>query len=656
MTAWLIAARTLHYAATVSLEGIFTFLCFAMRAPGQAYGNEAAGTAALRRRLLDLAWISLLLALFSGAAWLFLLASRMSGVPLAMVLPRGILGIVLNRTQFGEDWLIRFGLVLVLAVCLFLGRARDGRLLDRLALLASAGLIASLAWAGHGGATKGVRGEVHLAADILHLLAAGTWLGALLPFAIMLRQAKRADNATALARAATHRFSTLGIASVTILLASGIVNTWFLSGTVPALIGTAYGRLLLLKIALFVAMVGVAGVNRLRLTPRLDLESTKDRLSSLGQLRRNALIETCLGLLILADVGWLGILPPGLHTEPRWPFPIQLDFAAMSTGSAVFFGGAATLLLLCLLGGAKAALAARYRTASIYGAVVLLCAALAWIPLRGAIETAYPTSFYASPVPYNARSVLGGAPLYAENCASCHGADGRGNGPSAGTLPIHPADLTEAHLFAHSPGDVFWWITHGRANGVMPPFAKLTTPNQRWDIINFIHAHAAGILTRAIGSQVTTAASYPVPDFAFESGGAQGTLTQTLKNGPVLLVLFTPPAPTARLAQLAAAQSRFAAVGLRVLAISLAALTPPSAGQAPPPRVAVATDVAAALALFRAPDDGAETELMLDRGADVRARWSADKGNLPSAATLAADAVQVAKIPVAAPSHAGHAH
>ena len=129
-----------------------------------------------------------------------------------------------------------------------------------------------LAWAGHGAATEDVPFDaIHLPADILHLLAAGAWLGALLPLVILLAQARRdsSPQAVAVARAATLRFSVLGISCVGTLLVTGVVNTWFLSGSVPALLGTLYGQLLLVKIALFAAMIAVAGINQRRLLPRL---------------------------------------------------------------------------------------------------------------------------------------------------------------------------------------------------------------------------------------------------------------------------------------------------------------------------------------------------------------------------------------------------
>jgi putative copper resistance protein D len=124
----------------------------------------------------------------------------------------------------------------------------------------------------------------------------------------------RGESSPALARAATLGFSTLGIASVATVLASGIVNTWGLAGSVPALIGTDYGRLLLVKVALFVVMVSVAAINRLRLTPRL-LQGADDsaRRDALRQLRNNSLIEAGIGAVILLIVGALGTLPPGLQ-------------------------------------------------------------------------------------------------------------------------------------------------------------------------------------------------------------------------------------------------------------------------------------------------------------------------------------------------------
>jgi hypothetical protein len=176
-------------------------------------------------------------------------------------------------------------------------------------------------------------------------------------------------------------------------------------------------------------------------------------------------------------------------------------------------------------------------------------------------------------------------------------------------------------------------------------------------VINFIRARAAGDLARRIGAKVSTAAAYPVPDFAFEQDRGQQTLRRVLEKGPVLLVLFTPPAPAARLRQLAAAP-RFAAAGLQVIAVALGSAAQNSAeGQAAPFVVGVSPAARAALSLFRPPAESGESELMLDRNGNVRARWNSNApGGLAPPATLAAGAEQVARIAVAAPSHAGHVH
>src|SRR5262249_11775828 len=147
--------------------------------------------------------------------------------------------------------------------------------------------------------------------------------------AFFLAAARRAGDAPALtaARQATRRFSNLGIASVATLLATGIVNTIFLAGSVPALLGTGYGQLLLLKILLFLAIVVSAAVNRLKLTPRL---STGSAAPAMRRLQRNASIEAALGLGVIAIVGALGSIPPALHVAPWWPLPFRFDVDAFT--------------------------------------------------------------------------------------------------------------------------------------------------------------------------------------------------------------------------------------------------------------------------------------------------------------------------------------
>jgi putative copper resistance protein D len=653
----LTAARLLHYAASVSLEGTFVFWCFILWPALRGTNDAHAFQARLNRRLFSLAWTSLIVAFVSGAVWLVVVASNMSGTPLNTVLQGGVVNIVLTQTRFGQDWLLRGALGIVLTACLAVqGRTRN-RTAGWVGLLAAGAFVASLAWAGHGAATEDVPADaLHLPADVLHLLAAGAWLGALLPLVMMLAQTRRdnSPHAVDVAQASTLRFSVLGISSVGTLLVTGIVNTWFLCGSVPALLGTVYGQLLLVKIALFAAMIAVAGINQRRLLPCLaDVASDGVlRLRTCAQLCRNASIEASLGVLVLAVVAIIGILTPGLHTEPRWPLPFRVDLNELSSRGQAMFDVAAIAFGCCLAVTIVVAERRLYRAAAVSIAFLVLLGVISWVALRPGIVQAYPTSFYASTQPYAAPSVARGAPLYAQNCAECHGAGGRGDGPLAGKLPIRPADLTEPHLFAHKVGEIFWWVSYGRDNGTMPGFADKLTPDQRWDLINFVLARAAGTITQRAGSQINGTSAFPLPDFAFERNGAQNTLSEMLKNGPILVVLFGTHPPRARFEQLAKLQLRLAAAGLQILGVGLG----PSTVKAPL-IVDVSQDVRVALALFRSPMDGGETELMLDRNANVRARWTArGAGGLAAPDTLISDTARVARIPVAAANHAGHAH
>ncbi len=121
----------------------------------------------------------------------------------------------------------------------------------------------------------------------------------------------------------TRRFSVLGIISVCVLLVTGIVNACFLVGSFAALFGTPYGRMLIVKLAVFAAMLALAAHNRWHLTPQLAHGDATARRS----LRRSATLEVIGGVAIVAIVGALGTMIPGAHQSPVWPFTFALDLS-----------------------------------------------------------------------------------------------------------------------------------------------------------------------------------------------------------------------------------------------------------------------------------------------------------------------------------------
>lgn len=315
----LIYARAVHFAATITVAGIAFFVVLIAEPAFRGTDRAARLPVIIRRQLRGIAWSALLLTVLSGAAWFVVVAQAMSGLSLLEVLSQGILWTVLAQTDFGRDWLARLVLACLLAAVFvpFLS-AQDikSAWVKTAAVALAAGLVGCLAWAGHAAGGMGNEAVIHPTADFLHLVAAAAWVGMLVPLALLLAAARADAASAAIARIATVRFSNFGIASVGTLLVTGSVNTWYLAGSVAALTQTDYGRLLLTKVALFLVMVAIAAVNRLRLTPRLvrHIEKINAAADTLRRLRRNTIVEVIIGVAVIAIVAALGVTPPG-HLE-----------------------------------------------------------------------------------------------------------------------------------------------------------------------------------------------------------------------------------------------------------------------------------------------------------------------------------------------------
>jgi len=220
---------------------------------------------------------------------------------------------MLTGTGFGRASFVRIGLIVLALIALAV--IRPGRLACIAQALIGAAVVVSFAWTGHGAAGEGAGGLVHLGGDLLHLLSAGVWIGALVSLTIVILGSlgTRTKDDALLAYNALESFSRIGAAVVAVLVLSGIVNSWFLIGPdkLSGLFTTPYGQLLLLKLLLFAVMLVLAAANRYRFSPRLaNALTTDDRSSSLLALRRSLFAETALGLLVLLAVSWMGTLEP----------------------------------------------------------------------------------------------------------------------------------------------------------------------------------------------------------------------------------------------------------------------------------------------------------------------------------------------------------
>lgn len=223
------------------------------------------------------------------------------------------LSAVVTTMSLGRSALVRAaGAGLAILVLLL---HRPDRATLRVCALLGAVVCVSFAWMGHGAATEGAGGPLHLGADIFHSLAAGVWVGALVGFLFLLKR-RPSDGAELdqVRHKALHGFSGIGSVLVATLVASGLINSWFLvtPTRITGLWTTPYGQLLSLKLALFVGMLGLAAANRFHLTPALRgaLETAGSREPTLDALRRSLVIESALAIAVLGLVAWLGMLAP----------------------------------------------------------------------------------------------------------------------------------------------------------------------------------------------------------------------------------------------------------------------------------------------------------------------------------------------------------
>ena len=659
------AVRGAHYASVVLLFGCFAFLLAVARPAFRAAGAGADEGGRIERFLLPLAGSSLAFAFATGLLWLWVTAADISGRPLASALSGQVLLTVLRETTFGEVWQIRFGAAVLLAIVLALRRrgATSGSwfALECIALALSGAILATIALAGHANADTGSARVWHLGADLLHLLAAGGWVGALPPLVFLLSRVRltTAPLGLRIAREAALRFSTLGIVSVATLILSGLVNAWYQVGNVPALVGTPYGHLLLVKLALLALMLVLASINRGRLTPLLSAIATAP--DALRRLRRNAMLEAALGVLLLLVVGALVHATPAAHDQPVWPFPVQLDWTGIVITPRLRFIFTAALVA-CFLGVLIVVWAVLFGSRRLALAGIVLIAAAIIAIARPFVVEAYPTSYFHSPLRYNVISIARGQPLYAENCAVCHGANGYGDGPAAATLPIKPADLTGAHLFHHGEGTLFWWVSHGIADTPMPGFADRLGETERWDVLNFLRAQANAEQSSTMNNEVEPFQGVTAPDFAFQIGeGPQETLKGQREKAIVLLALYSMPGSPDRLRQLEIAQSALDKAGARIIALPMS----PTA-TAPGPAAFLArssAETVAAYALFRrdpvagVPPMPTHMEFLIDRAGYLRARWIPnEEPGWREIGTLLREIDRLNREPPRPPAPEGHMH
>ncbi len=437
----LLLARTGHTAFTIALIGLWSFRALLAPVAMPRFATIASAGVPVSAGL----WLSAQAASLTESS----IADAIAAVP-----------DVALHTRFGNALLA--GTLLIAVACLIARRAGRGRA-GLAAALATTGLLARLA-SGHAAA---LQDTPLLVVQAVHVAAAALWLGMLPPLWAALGQ-HQGD-----ARLIVGRFSRIGLGAVIALAVTGFAQALSLIGDVPALLGTRYGQVTLAKVALFIAILGVAVWNRVVLTPALP--------ASICRLRRSIVAETFTGLLIVAVAALIGMLPPGIHIQPDWPLPFRITLpepegAGEAEGSGM--GAAIGLALLAVTVVAAAVLCWRRRVRWAGLLAIAGAAAAAFLllpPIQ--LQPATQASFRTMPEGFTVAGILRGQDIAAAGCTGCDAILQRLLDPGRGRL---------------TDGELYKTIRNG-FEGIVPARGEPLPDAEAWDLAAYLRTRAAGI-------------------------------------------------------------------------------------------------------------------------------------------------------------------
>ncbi|MEV8468748.1 CopD family protein [Fluviibacterium sp. DFM31] len=306
-TVWLsILVKTLAYAATLVAAGSVLVLLGLRELTEDARG-------ALRR----MAMIGALAAAILSVLRVPVRASFLMGGSIDGAVDPMMLGVVAD-SPLGASVIVRLiGLALILAIFLPVRGAKW------VALVGALVTCASFALRGH------ALGDPRLLLGTLvtvHIAGLAFWLSAFAPLA----RASRKEPAVKAGELA-HEFGMKALWIVAVLIAAGAATLILLGATTPDVLATPYGQAFVIKLALFAGVLGLAALNKVRLTPALQAAAP----GAAQRLRRSIVVESALVLAILATTAALTTVtsPPHERTGMAPLQPKTVQTAATVSGN-----------------------------------------------------------------------------------------------------------------------------------------------------------------------------------------------------------------------------------------------------------------------------------------------------------------------------------
>ncbi len=552
---------------------------------------------------------------------------------------------LLQKTRIGLIWAARAALALVvLGVALYVRFSAWSRWRYILCATVAALTLATGSLASHSAA--GEPSLISVLPYALHIVLASVWFGGLPGILTVMFSATGKQPGEEVGRSSIQtlkRFSTMALPVMVGVVATGIiVADRMVDTSYAALVATSYGWLLNTKVALLAPILVIGACARLLWVPSLGQNADAAAAGGRG-LRKWVTVEFGLALTLVMVATVLANAVPAKHDIiTDWPYPFRFSIdATWGDWTVITRTGIGVVILVLAVGAIPFGRIKHWdikRRIAIPAALAVTALAVALPPLA---VPAFPETYRKTPVPFDAISVANGATLFAGNCVPCHGPQAKGNGVLAKNFPKPPVDLlTEPHTALHTAGDFFHWLTHGIPGTGMPAFAEILSEEDRWDVVNFLHATSRGYQARLINSYVAPNQPYMAPqNFSYSAhNGMSGTLKDFRRQKSVLLVLFSWPESRTRLDQL-----RLAAPALNDIAINTVVLAVPVNDLSPQDMMAITADlpfpvvtqgaqeIARSYALFRRtlsnPDLAGQgtspkhMEFLIDRYGYLRARW-----------------------------------
>ncbi|MEK9281427.1 MULTISPECIES: CopD family protein [unclassified Bradyrhizobium] len=284
---WL-ARIGLYLGLFVGVGGVF----FARWIAGSTVGTEAPCAA-------------LVIGLLAAAASLGLLGADLLGLSSGALLTPAPWEAAFG-TSAGPALLVAIAALLIALIALLW--AAYARLLTAIAF---AGVGLSLTMTGH--AASAPPEALTRPAMFMHGLGVAFWIGALAPLAVLV------SKSTTVALPVLNRFSRTAIPVVAMLALTGLALAIIQLEKLSALVETRYGLILLIKLALVLALLALAALNRFRLTPALAADP-----KAAPALKRSILVECAIALAIFAVVAGWRFTPPPRAIVPETPLAIHI--------------------------------------------------------------------------------------------------------------------------------------------------------------------------------------------------------------------------------------------------------------------------------------------------------------------------------------------